>query len=32
MLNIFMAYGASFAQLLVKKIGQVMSGHEVMMS
>ena len=33
MLKFSIAYGASFAQLLVKKkIGQVRSGHEVMTS
>ena len=31
MLKFFIAYGASFAQLVVEKIsGQVRSGHEVM--
>ena len=32
MLKFSIAYGASFAQVLVKKFGQVRSGHEVMTS
>ena len=31
-LKFSIAYGASFAQLLAKKIGRVRSGHEVMTS
>ena len=31
-LKFCIAYGASFAQLLVKKIDRVMSGHEAMTS
>ena len=32
MLKVFIAYGASFAQLLVKQIDRVMSGHGAMTS